>query len=86
MHANASDEALALPTEEAARLALRTQQIIAHEIGVTDSVDPLGGAFYLEKLTSESEAGVYCYFSKLDELGGIVRAIVLGFPQRDGQS
>lgn len=83
LHTNALDEALALPTEEAARIALRTQQIIAHETGVTDTIDPLGGSYYLEQLTDELEQRVYKYFHKLDELGGMVRAIELGFPQRE---
>jgi methylmalonyl-CoA mutase N-terminal domain/subunit len=83
LHTNALDEALALPTSETARLALRTQQIIAHETGVTDTVDPLGGSYYLEKLTDELEQGVYEYFRKLDALGGMVRAIELGYPQRE---
>jgi methylmalonyl-CoA mutase N-terminal domain/subunit len=83
LHTNALDEALALPTAETARLALRTQQIIAHETGVTDTVDPLGGSYYLEKRTNELEQGVYEYFRKLDALGGMVRAIELGYPQRE---
>ena len=83
LHTNALDEALALPTEEAARTALRTQQIIAHETGVTDTIDPLGGSYYLETLTDALEQRVYEYFRKLDELGGMVRAIELGFPQRE---
>ena len=83
LHTNALDEALALPTEEAARTALRTQQILAHETGVTDTVDPFGGSYYLETLTDELEHEVYAYFRKLDDLGGMVRAIELGFPQRE---
>jgi methylmalonyl-CoA mutase, N-terminal domain len=83
LHTNALDEALALPTEEAARLALRTQQIIAHETGVIDIVDPFGGSYYLEKLTNAFEKGVYDYFRRLDELGGMVRAIEVGFPQQE---
>jgi methylmalonyl-CoA mutase N-terminal domain/subunit len=83
LHTNALDEALALPTEKAVRLALRTQQIIAYETGVTDTVDPFGGSYYLEKLTSAIEKGVYDYFRKLDELGGMVQAIEVGFPQRE---
>jgi len=81
LHTNALDEALALPTEEAARLALRTQQIIAHETGVADTVDPFGGSYYLEKLTNTLEEQVYVYFRQLDEMGGMVRAIERGFPQ-----
>jgi methylmalonyl-CoA mutase N-terminal domain/subunit len=83
LHTNALDEALALPTEEAARIALRTQQIIAHETGVAHTIDPLGGSYYLEQLTDALEQRVYAYFRKLDELGGMVRAIELGFPQRE---
>ncbi|PON19192.1 methylmalonyl-CoA mutase [Candidatus Entotheonella serta] len=83
LHTNALDEALALPTEEAARIALRTQQILANESGVTDTVDPFGGSYYLEKLTDEIEQQTYAYFKKLDELGGMVRAIELGYPQRE---
>jgi methylmalonyl-CoA mutase, N-terminal domain len=83
LHTNALDEALALPTAETARIALRTQQIIAHETGITDTVDPFGGSYYLEKLTDDLEKGVYEYFEKLEALGGMVRAIELGFPQRE---
>ncbi|ETX00145.1 MAG: methylmalonyl-CoA mutase [Candidatus Entotheonella factor] len=83
LHTNALDEALALPTEETARIALRTQQILASEAGVTDTIDPLGGSYYLEKLTYDMEQQVYAYFKKLDELGGMVRAIELGYPQRE---
>jgi methylmalonyl-CoA mutase N-terminal domain/subunit len=83
LHTNALDEALALPTEAAARIALRTQQIIANEAGVADTVDPLGGSYYLEKLTNDMEQNAYAYFKKLDELGGMVRAIELGYPQRE---
>jgi methylmalonyl-CoA mutase N-terminal domain/subunit len=83
LHTNALDEALALPTADAARTALRTQQILAHETGVTDTVDPFGGSYYLETLTDALERGVYAYFRQLDDLGGMVRAIELGFPQRE---
>jgi methylmalonyl-CoA mutase N-terminal domain/subunit len=83
LHTNAYDEALALPTEETARIALRTQQIIAHETGVTDTIDPFGGSYYLEQLTDALERGVYEYFQQLDTLGGMVKAIELGFPQRE---
>ena len=83
LHTNALDEALALPTEAAARIALRTQQIIANESGVTDTVDPFGGSYYLEKLTDDIEQQAYEYFKKLDELGGMIRAIELGYPQRE---
>jgi methylmalonyl-CoA mutase, N-terminal domain len=83
LHTNALDEAYALPTEVAARLALRTQQIIAHESGVTDVVDPLGGSYYLEALTNEMEAAATAYFNELDALGGMIGAIEKGFPQRE---
>ena len=83
LHTNALDEALALPTAEAARIALRTQQILAHETGVAETIDPFGGSYYLEQLTDELEQRVYAYFHQLDALGGMVRAIELGFPQRE---
>src|SRR5688572_26447924 len=72
LHTNSYDEALALPTEEAVRVALRTQQVIAHETGVTNTADPLGGAYFVEKLTDEMEAAAYEYFARIDELGGMV--------------
>ena len=72
LHTNSFDEALALPTEEAVRIALRTQQVIAHESGVTNTVDPLGGSYFVEKLTDEMEAAAYDYFARIDELGGMV--------------
>ncbi len=83
LHTNSFDEALALPTEEAVRVALRTQQVIAHEAGVTNTADPLGGAYFIEKLTDEMEAAAYDYFGRIDELGGMVEAIKTGFPQRE---
>ena len=83
LHTNSFDEALALPTEEAVRVALRTQQVIAHETGVTNTADPLGGAYFVEKLTDEMEAAAYEYFARIDELGGMVEAIKTGFPQRE---
>jgi methylmalonyl-CoA mutase N-terminal domain/subunit len=83
LHTNALDEALALPTAETARIALRTQQILCQETGVTDTIDPFGGAYYLEKLTEELEKGVWDYFRQLDALGGMVQAIELGFPQQE---
>jgi methylmalonyl-CoA mutase N-terminal domain/subunit len=83
LHTNSLDEALALPTEEAATLALRTQQIIAHETGVTASVDPLGGSYFVEKLTDDLEAGTLAYFEQIDRMGGMVAAIERGFPQRE---
>jgi methylmalonyl-CoA mutase N-terminal domain/subunit len=83
LHTNSFDEALALPTEEAVRVALRTQQVIAHETGVTNTIDPLGGSYFVEKLTDEMEAAAYEYFARIDELGGMVAAIERGFPQRE---
>jgi methylmalonyl-CoA mutase N-terminal domain/subunit len=83
LHTNSYDEALALPSEEAVRIALRTQQVIAHETGVTNTVDPLGGAYFIEALTDELEAQAYDYFRKIDELGGMVEAVKQGFPQRE---
>src|SRR6267378_35006 len=83
LHTDAYDEALALPTEEAARIALRTQQIIAHESGVTQTVDPLGGSYFLENLTLEMEKGAFDYFGKLDAMGGMVKAIERGYPQKE---
>jgi methylmalonyl-CoA mutase, N-terminal domain len=81
LHTNSLDETLALPTEEAVKIALRTQQIIAHESGVADAIDPVGGSYYIEWLTNRLEAEAKSYFDKLDEMGGMVRAIELGFPQ-----
>jgi len=83
LHTNSFDEALALPTEEAVRVALRTQQIIAAESGVTATADPLGGSWFVEKLTDEMEAAAYGYFERIDELGGMVEAIRRNFPQRE---
>jgi methylmalonyl-CoA mutase, N-terminal domain len=83
LHTNSYDEALALPTEEAVRIALRTQQVIAHETGVTNTIDPLGGSYFLEKLTDEMEAAADAYFARIDELGGMVDAVKTGFPQRE---
>ncbi len=83
LHTNSYDEALGLPTEEAARIALRTQQVIANESGVADFIDALGGSWAVETLTSEIETRVGEYFAKIDELGGMVRAIEQGFPQRE---
>jgi methylmalonyl-CoA mutase N-terminal domain/subunit len=83
LHTNSFDEALALPTEEAVRVALRTQQVIAHETGVTNTVDPLGGSYFVEKLTDEMEEAAYGYFARIDELGGMVEAIKQDFPQRE---
>src|SRR5579885_421772 len=83
LHTNSYDEAWALPTEKAARVALRTQQIIAEETGVPDVVDPLGGSYYLEWLTRELEIGAYEYFDKIERLGGVLDAIKTGFLQRE---
>jgi methylmalonyl-CoA mutase, N-terminal domain len=83
LHTNSFDEALALPTEEAVRVALRTQQIIAHETGVTNTIDPLGGSYFVEALTDGMEAAAYEYFAKIDELGGMVEAIKTNYPQRE---
>src|SRR5947199_2659292 len=83
LHTNSYDEALALPTEEAVRIALRTQQIIAHETGVTNTIDPLGGSYFVEALTDRLEREAYDYFRKIDRLGGMVQAVKQGFPQRE---
>jgi methylmalonyl-CoA mutase N-terminal domain/subunit len=83
LHTNSYDEALALPTEQAVRVALRTQQIIAHETGAANTIDPLGGAYFVEALTDELERRAYEYFAKIDELGGMVEAVKQGFPQRE---
>ncbi|MCA1562484.1 MAG: methylmalonyl-CoA mutase family protein [Acidobacteria bacterium] len=83
LHTNSLDEALALPTAEAATLALRTQQVIAYESGVTNIVDPLGGSYFLERLTLDMERGAQEYFDVIDRMGGMVEAIEEGFPQRE---
>src|SRR3954463_5641189 len=83
LHTNSYDEALALPTEDAVRIALRTQQVIAHETGVTNTIDPLGGSYFVEALTDRMEAAAYEYFRKIDELGGMVEAIKQNYPQRE---
>ena len=83
LHTDSYDEALALPTEEAARIALRTQQILAYESGVAQTVDPLGGSYFVENLTLKMEQGAFQYFDKLDAMGGMVRAIEQGFPQKE---
>ncbi len=83
LHTDAMDEALALPSEKAARLAVRTQQVIMHESGATNTVDPLGGSYFVESLTNEIEADAYEYFRKIDALGGVVPAIEAGFLQRE---
>jgi methylmalonyl-CoA mutase N-terminal domain/subunit len=83
LHTNSYDEALALPTEEAVRIALRTQQIIAQETGVTNTIDPLGGSYFVEALTDKMEQHAYEYFVKIDELGGMVAAVKESYPQRE---
>jgi len=83
LHTDSYDEALALPTEDAARIALRTQQVIAYESGVAQTVDPLGGSYFVEKLTLDMEKGAFDYFEKLDAMGGMVKAIERGYPQKE---
>jgi methylmalonyl-CoA mutase N-terminal domain/subunit len=83
LHTNSLDETLALPTEQAARIALRTQQILAHESGVINTVDPLGGSYFIEELTDRMEAGCFEYIEKIDQFGGMVEAVEAGFPQRE---
>src|SRR5215510_14303818 len=86
LHTNSFDEALALPTEEAARLALRTQQVIAHESGAVDTIDPLGGSYFVESLTNQLEAGAETYLEKIAALGGMLKAIERGFVQQEIQN
>jgi methylmalonyl-CoA mutase N-terminal domain/subunit len=83
LHTDSYDEALALPTEEAVRIALRSQQIIAYESGVAQTVDPLGGSYFVERLTLDMENGAFDYFDKLDAMGGMVSAIEKGYPQKE---
>jgi methylmalonyl-CoA mutase N-terminal domain/subunit len=83
LHTNAMDEVLALPTDRAARIALRTQQVIAYETGAPNTIDPLGGSYFVEKLTDEIEAQAEDYFRRIDELGGVIEAIEAGFFQRE---
>jgi methylmalonyl-CoA mutase N-terminal domain/subunit len=83
LHTNSFDEALALPTERAVRVALRTQQIIAEETGVANTIDPLAGSYFVEALTDRMEEQAYEYFAKIDELGGMVEAVKMGYPQRE---
>ena len=83
LHTDGFDEALALPTEEAARIALRTQQILAYESGVAQTADPLGGSYFVERLTLDMENGAFDYFRKLDAMGGMVKAIEIGYPQKE---
>jgi methylmalonyl-CoA mutase N-terminal domain/subunit len=83
LHTNSLDETLALPTDFAVKIALRTQQILAHESGVANTVDPFGGSYFMEDLTTKMERGCFDYFRRIDELGGMVEAIEAGFPQRE---
>jgi methylmalonyl-CoA mutase N-terminal domain/subunit len=83
LHTNSMDETYALPSEKAVTIALRTQQIIAHESGVTNTIDPLGGSYFVEKLTCEMEEEAMDYIHKIDDMGGMVKAIELGFPQKE---
>ena len=83
LHTDSYDEALALPTAEAARTALRTQQVIAYESGVANTIDPLAGSYFVERLTLDMENGAWAYFDKLDAMGGMVNAIERGFPQKE---
>jgi methylmalonyl-CoA mutase N-terminal domain/subunit len=83
LHTNSYDEALALPTQDAVRIALRTQQVVAHETGVANTIDPLGGSYFVEALTDAMEARAYEYFAKIDELGGMVEAVKRNYPQRE---
>jgi methylmalonyl-CoA mutase N-terminal domain/subunit len=85
LHTNSMDEALALPTEKAVQIALRTQQIIAHESGVADVIDAIGGSYYVEKLTDRIEAEAFNYIEQIDAMGGALKAIELGFQQREIQ-
>jgi methylmalonyl-CoA mutase N-terminal domain/subunit len=83
LHTNSMDEVLALPTERAAQIALRTQQVLAHETGVTNTIDPLGGSYFIEQLTDEMERGAHRYFEQIDAQGGVLRCIENGFFQRE---
>ena len=83
LHTNSMDEALALPSEHAVTLALRTQQVIAEETGVTNTVDPLGGSYFVEALTNQTERAVYDYFRRIDEIGGVIPALEAGFFQAE---
>jgi methylmalonyl-CoA mutase N-terminal domain/subunit len=83
LHTNSMDETYALPTENAVKIALRTQQLIAHETGVANTIDPLGGSYFIESLTDTMEKGAYRYFEKIDKLGGVVKAIEKGFFQKE---
>ena len=83
LHTNSMDEALCLPTEDAVRVALRTQQILAHESGIANTIDPLGGSYYIESLTNQLEEEAYKYFDQVESMGGVIRAIEKGFFQRE---
>jgi len=83
LHVNSKDEALALPTEESAQISLRTQQILAHEIGVSETVDPLAGSYFVESLTDQIEAGAFNYIERIDEMGGAVDALKEGFQMKE---
>src|SRR6185437_9642609 len=83
LHTNSMDEAMALPSEKAVRIALRTQQILAYESGVANTVDPLGGSYAVEALTDRMERGCFEYFQRIDDMGGMLSAIERGFPQRE---
>jgi methylmalonyl-CoA mutase N-terminal domain/subunit len=83
LHTNSLDETLALPTDFAVKIALRTQQILAHESGVANTIDPLGGSYFIEDLTTKMERGCFDYFRRIDALGGMVEAIEAGFPQKE---
>jgi methylmalonyl-CoA mutase N-terminal domain/subunit len=83
LHTNSLDEVLALPSEHAVQIALRTQQIIAHESGIVNTIDPLGGSYFIEKLTNEMEEEALAYIKKIDDMGGIIQAIDLGYPQKE---
>src|SRR5207244_879346 len=83
LHTNAMDEVFALPTDKAARLALRTQQLLAYETGVANTIDPLGGSYFIEALTDEMERQAEAYFKRIDEIGGVIPAIEVGFFQRE---
>src|SRR5205823_14907900 len=83
LHTNAMDEVFALPTDKAARLALRTQQLLAYETGVANTIDPLGGSYFIESLTDEMERQAEAYFKRIDEIGGVIPAIEVGFFQKE---
>ena len=83
LHTNSLDETYALPSEEAVTIALRTQQILAYESGLTNTIDPLGGSYFVEALTAEMEKEAKDYIRRIDDMGGMVKAIELGFPQRE---